>query len=147
LTVVLHELGHELGLDHDDADVAQFAFMTDVLDPGVRLLPTSDAGDAGGFDAVGVPNNLVGRFFNAAGDDVRYVPRPWSVDASLREMLFFDEGRGDFSLKNTLTQRIMESFAAIPSLDGWLMARGSGDVDEDDGDEEARDRKLIRWRD
>ena len=34
LTVVLHELGHVLGFDHDDA--ARFAVMDEVLAPGVR---------------------------------------------------------------------------------------------------------------
>ncbi|MGE3808924.1 MAG: matrixin family metalloprotease, partial [Gemmataceae bacterium] len=37
LSVVLHELGHELGLDHGD-----FPFMAEFIGPGQRRLPTAD---------------------------------------------------------------------------------------------------------
>ncbi|MEM8812197.1 MAG: VCBS domain-containing protein [Pseudomonadota bacterium] len=39
LTTVMHELGHELGLDHVDETVAGLDLMSARLDVGVRLLP------------------------------------------------------------------------------------------------------------
>jgi hypothetical protein len=49
LTVVTHELGHVLGLDHDDA--AQYAVMSEELDPGVRYAWGGSALDAIGTRA------------------------------------------------------------------------------------------------
>ena len=45
LTAVTHELGHALGLDHDDA--GRFAVMHDELDTGLRYAPVEKAQSAG----------------------------------------------------------------------------------------------------
>jgi hypothetical protein len=49
LTVVTHELGHVLGLDHDDA--AQYAVMSEELDPGVRYAWDACGVESGGSRA------------------------------------------------------------------------------------------------
>ena len=50
LTVVMHEIGHVFGFDHDDAEVA--ALMDDTLEAGTRaLLPASDTAGVSGASA------------------------------------------------------------------------------------------------
>ncbi len=66
LTVVMHELGHVLGFDHDEEGL-----MAETLAPGTRLLPTSEEGSPDGSPS---PGPLAG-FGEAAPPSVRALDR------------------------------------------------------------------------
>src|SRR5262249_41538995 len=53
LTVLMHELGHVLGLDHDAGGV-----MAETLSPGTRLLPPPDAHKVAAPPAKGTDSGL-----------------------------------------------------------------------------------------
>jgi len=91
LTVIEHEIGHLLGLEHSDGDHAEADLMNDTLSAGARRTSANEANDA----AMGADARLFdderGRFVPAAARaSVRPMPDEWLLYRDDRRHRLYD---------------------------------------------------------